>query len=98
LLPSTDFPLPSSVSEHVFSVAKTSVYFLVFPKNEPLVFLVSFGPGRAGRYAGAAAQVCRPILPADLAGCTREVAGCARDLRELSRNVQRTITECERRY
>ena len=45
-------PLPISVSEHVFSVAKTSVYFLVFPKNEPLVSLVSFGPaGRAGTRA-----------------------------------------------
>ena len=70
LLPSTISP-PISVSEYVFSVAKTSVYFLVFPKNEPLVFLVSFeldrdGPvrGRTGRCGGY------------LAGRAREVAGC----------------------
>jgi len=48
LLPSTISP-PISVSEYVFSVAKTSVYFLVFPKNEALVFLVSFGFGGTGR-------------------------------------------------
>ena len=64
LLPSTDLPLLVSVSEHVFSVAKTSVYFLVFPKNEPLVFLVSFESGAAGRWAGTAARLRRPISPA----------------------------------
>src|SRR5437016_13537073 len=51
LLPSTISP-PISVSEHVFSVAKTSVYFLVFPKNEPLVLLVSFGVRAGGRRRG----------------------------------------------
>ncbi len=74
LLPSTISP-PISVSEHVFSVAKTSVYFLVFPKNEPVVLLVSFGLGAGGQRPGVAAGDC-----GDLAGCAREVAGCGRQV------------------
>jgi hypothetical protein len=76
-------PPPISVSEHVFSVAKTSVYFLVFPKNEPLVSLVSFGFCRAGRFAGPAAQACSPVSPAvhgkwrDVPASTARVAQCA---------------------
>jgi len=76
-------PPPSSVSEHVFSVAKTSVYFLVFPKNEPLVSLVSFGLGRVGRPARPAAQACPPISPAvhgkwrDVPALWAGVARCA---------------------
>src|SRR5437016_11890934 len=82
LLPSTISP-PISVSEHVFSVAKTSVYFLVFPKNEPLVSLVSFGFCRVGRSAGSAAQACWPISPAvhgkwrDVPAGAAGVAQCA---------------------
>src|SRR5207248_11001797 len=74
---------PISVSEHVFSVAKPSVYFLVFPKNEPLVPLVSFGLCRAGRFTGPAAQACSPISPVvhgkwlDVPASTAGVAQCA---------------------
>ena len=64
IVPIHVLPLLISVSEHVFSVAKTSVYFLVFPKNEPLVSLVSFGLSRAGRSAGPAGQACSLISPA----------------------------------
>ena len=94
LLPSTDLPLLISVSEHVFSVAKTSVYFLVFPKNEQLVFLVSFASGRADRCGGHSSTA----LLADLARCTRAVSGCAGQVPQVSRNTQRAITECARRY
>lgn len=58
IVPIHVLPLLISVSEHVFSVAKTSVYFLVFPKNETLVFVVSFRQARpacAGRGAGEGA-------------------------------------------
>jgi len=86
LLPSTFTP-PISVSEHVFSVAKTSVYFLVFPKNEPLGLVVSFGLDRNGLRAARQGEAARPISPT-LHG---EVAGCGGVCSDL-------ITECVRRY
>ncbi len=76
-------PPPISVSERVFSVAKTSVYFLVFPKNRPLVSLVSFGFGRPPRCVAVAIRVCRPISPAvhgkwrDVSARRPGVAECA---------------------
>jgi hypothetical protein len=79
--------------EHVFSVAKTSVYFLVFPKNGLLVFLVSFGLGR-----GRAHGLSSGGLLTDPAGCTREVAACGGQVPQLSRDVRWAITECARRY
>jgi hypothetical protein len=57
-------PLLVSVSEHVFSVAKTSVYFLVFPKNEPLVLLVSFQRDRWRARAGSVGRVTASLSPA----------------------------------
>jgi len=84
LLPSTISP-PISVSEYVFSVAKTSVYFLVFPKNEPLVFLVSFEFGGTG---GAGPRW--PPMGCDLAGCARKVAGCG----GLAPRRARVVAEC----
>src|SRR5262249_48203106 len=55
IVPIHVLPLLISVTEHVFSVAKTSVYFLVFPKNEPLAFVVSFRQARPA-FAGTAGQ------------------------------------------
>ena len=72
LLPSTD--LPSHLRFGACLQCRENIRLLpCFPKNEPLVPLVSFGFGRAGRRRGPAAQAC----PADIAGCTREVAECA---------------------
>ena len=65
-------PLPISVSEHVFSVAKTSVYFLVFPKNGPLVLDVSFAPGATGLRVARYGDRAGPVAPA----AHREVARC----------------------
>jgi hypothetical protein len=94
LLPSTISP-PISVSEHVFSVAKTSVYFLVFPKNEPVVLLVSFALHRSLAGPGPGRSWTAVISPA-VRGKWRDVAaGWARPARG-SRNVQGSITECAR--
>ena len=67
IVPIHVLPLLISVSEHVISVAKTSVYFLVFPKNEPLVLVVSFASDPTGLRAGRGAGET-----ADLLGCAQE--------------------------
>src|SRR5690242_4911951 len=69
IVPIHVLPLLISVSEHVFSVAKTSVYFLVFPKMRRRCSLsASGGPDRPSR---AAAREGR----AHPDGCVREPHG-----------------------
>jgi hypothetical protein len=90
LLPSTD--LPSHLRFGACLQCRENIRLLpCFPKNEPLVSLVSFGFGRAAPSAGSAAQACPPILPA-VYGKWRDVP----TLRVASRDVQRAITECAR--
>jgi len=87
IVPIHVLPLLISVSEHVNSVAKTSVYFLVFPKNEPLVLVVSFRqtrPAFVGRDAGQARATSSAV---------RESHGC---VAAASRGLCRLITECAR--
>jgi hypothetical protein len=86
-------PLLSPFSEHAISVAKTSVYFLVFPKNEPLVLVVSFACDRT-RPSGAPRGRVRGT---DLADSAREVAGCGGHAARCAWGVaeaRRPITEC----
>ena len=89
IVPIHVLPLLISVTEHAFSVAKTSVYFLVFPKNEPLVFAVSFRQARpafAGR--GAGGGWAHPD------GRVRESRPRGVTIVAASRGVCRPITEC----
>src|SRR5690242_2128613 len=73
LLPSTD--LPSHLRFGACLQCRENIRLLpCFPKNEPLVPLVSFGFCRTGRVGGPSSAG----LLADIAGCTRGVAGCAR--------------------
>ena len=67
IVPIHVLPLLISVSEHAFSVAKTSVYFLVFPKNESVALVVSFRQTRPA-FVGAR----RRRGGGDLADCARE--------------------------
>ena len=89
IVPIHVLPLLISVTEHAFSVAKTSVYFLVFPKNEPLVFVVSFRRARP-----AFARRCAGEGRARPDGRVRESRPRGGTIAMPSRDVCHPITEC----
>jgi hypothetical protein len=93
LLPSTDLPSLSPFRS-MSSVSRKHPFTSLFSPKMSRWCPLSASGRRAGPVRGRSGAA----LLADLAGCTREVAGCARAVPQLSRNVQRTITECARRY
>jgi hypothetical protein len=89
IVPIHVLPLLISVSEHVLSVAKNIRLLPCFPKNEPLVFVVSFAPDATGLRGSR-----RGAGRADPVGCARESRPRSGTVAVASRRLRHPITEC----